>query len=46
MANTHNGACFCGAVEIAVHGDPIDMGYCHCTSCRTYSGAPLVAFTI
>jgi hypothetical protein len=46
MANTHKGACFCGAVEIAAHGDPIDMGYCHCTSCRTYSGAPLVAFTI
>jgi len=22
------------------------MGYCHCNSCRAFSGAPLVAFTI
>ena len=43
---THKGSCFCGAVEIAVSGDPVDMGYCHCQSCRTYSGAPFVAFTI
>lgn len=45
-AEIHRGSCFCGAVEIEVRGKPIDMGYCHCKSCRTYSGAPLVAFTI
>jgi hypothetical protein len=22
------------------------MGYCHCTSCRTYAGAPVSAFTL
>lgn len=42
----HKGTCFCGAVELEVSGDPIDVGYCHCTSCRAYSGAPFVAFTI
>lgn len=44
MTGTHTGTCFCGAIGLIVRGHPLDMG--HCTSCRTYSGAPLVAFTI
>jgi hypothetical protein len=24
---------------------PLEMGYCHCDSCRRYSGAPVSAFT-
>lgn len=43
---THKGTCFCGAVEIELQGEPVDMGYCHCGSCRSFSGAPLVAFAI
>ncbi|MXP41642.1 GFA family protein [Altererythrobacter soli] len=46
MADQHRGTCFCGAVEVSASGEPIDMGYCHCGSCRAYSGAPFVAFTI
>ncbi|HJQ58410.1 MAG TPA: GFA family protein [Vineibacter sp.] len=46
MAETHRGTCFCGAVEIAATGRPEEMGYCHCGSCRAYSGAPLVAFIL
>jgi hypothetical protein len=46
MAETHKGACFCGAVEIEATGHPVEMGYCHCTSCRSYSGAPLNAYTL
>jgi hypothetical protein len=46
MADTHNGTCFCGAVEIEVTGEPEVMGYCHCSSCRSYSGAPVTAFTL
>src|SRR5918997_884428 len=46
MTDTNKGACFCGAVEVEATGAPVDMGYCHCASCRTYAGAPLVAFTI
>lgn len=46
MTDMHKGTCFCGAVEIEATGAPVDMGYCHCASCRTYAGAPLVAFTI
>jgi hypothetical protein len=33
-------------VSIEVAGAPEEMGYCHCNSCRIYSGAPLTAFTL
>jgi len=46
MSKVHRGTCFCGSVKIEAIGDPVDMGYCHCGSCRSYSGAPFVAFTI
>lgn len=46
MADTHTGTCFCGAVAIEVTGTPLEMGYCHCSSCRSYSGAPLSAFIL
>lgn len=46
MTEIHTGACFCGAVEIQATGAPLEMGYCHCGSCRAYTGAPLVAFTL
>lgn len=46
MTSTHKGRCFCGAVEIVVTGAPEEMGFCHCGSCRSYTGAPLVAFVL
>lgn len=46
MADKHRGACFCGAVEIEVSGEPLAMGYCHCSSCRSWSGGPVNAFTL
>jgi hypothetical protein len=46
MDAVHKGGCFCGAVEIEARGAPVEMGFCHCRSCRHYSGAPLVAFTL
>ena len=42
----HTGECFCGSVKIEVSGDPAGMGYCHCTSCRSWSGGPVNAFTL
>jgi hypothetical protein len=42
----HNGKCFCGTVEIRVIGKPVAMGYCHCTSCRSWSAGPVNAFTL
>ena len=44
--NTYKGACFCGAVQFTVTGEPAAMGYCHCDSCRKWSAGPLNAFTL
>ena len=46
MADTHTGTCFCGALEIKVTGAPLEMGYCHCSSCRSYSGGPVSAYML
>ena len=46
MAVTHKGECFCGAVHVEVSGEPEAMGYCHCRSCRSWSGGPVNAFTL
>lgn len=46
MTDRHTGSCFCGAVEIEVAGSPEAMGYCHCSSCRSWSAGPVNAFTL
>ena len=43
---SHIGSCFCGAVELEVTGAPEAMGYCHCNSCRSWSGGPVNAFSL
>ncbi len=43
---TYSGACFCGAVQLEVEGSPEGMGYCHCSSCRSWSGGPVNAFSL
>ncbi|HEX9449276.1 MAG TPA: GFA family protein [Dongiaceae bacterium] len=43
---TYTGKCFCGAVELEVTGEPEAMGYCHCSSCRSWSAGPVNAFTL
>ena len=40
------GSCFCGAIEVEVTGSPEAMGYCHCRSCRSWSGGPVNAFSL
>ena len=42
----HMGSCFCGAVTLEVEGEPEEMGYCHCRSCRSWSGGPVNAFSL
>ena len=46
MAETYNGKCFCGAIELQATGAPEVMGYCHCESCRSWSAGPVNAFTL
>ena len=43
---THTGSCFCGAVGFEVTGTPNVMGYCHCTDCAHWAGAPINAFSL
>lgn len=43
---TYQGQCFCGAVKIEASSAPEAMGYCHCRSCRSWSGGPVNAFTL
>ena len=43
---TYSGRCFCGAVELTVSGEPVGMGYCHCSSCRQWSASPANAATL
>ena len=46
MATSHKGECFCGAIKLEVSGEPETMGYCHCRSCRSWSGGPVNAFSL
>jgi hypothetical protein len=46
MTMAHTGECFCGAVQIEADGEPEAMGYCHCRSCRSWSGGPVNAFSL
>ncbi len=46
MSKMYRGACFCGAVQIQVTGEPEAMGYCHCNSCRSWSAGPVNAFSL
>jgi hypothetical protein len=41
---SYTGKCFCGAVQFTVSGDAVAAGYCHCDSCRHWSGGPVSAF--
>ena len=43
---TYSGSCFCGAVKLTVTGEPVAMGYCHCSSCRQWSAGPVNTFTL
>jgi hypothetical protein len=43
---TYGGGCFCGAVQLRLTGHPVEMGYCHCTSCRHWSAGPVNAFML
>ena len=46
MAASYAGECFCCTVRIEASGEPEGMGYCHCRSCRSWSGGPVNAFSL
>ncbi len=36
------GHCLCGGIEVSA-GDHQEVGVCHCSTCRRWSGGPLFA---
>ena len=46
MAEAYSGCCLCGSVVVQVNGPPIEMGYCHCEACRSYTCAPVSTFLL
>ena len=45
-AKPTTGGCMCGAVRYEAVGEALDIGYCHCHSCRRHTGAPVVTFVV
>ena len=43
---SYSGQCYCGATKVTVEGDPMISGYCHCASCRSFHGAPFIAWSV
>lgn len=46
MSQAYHGSCFCGAVRIEASGEPVAMGFCHCSSCRSWTGSVVGASTM
>ena len=46
MSQIYKGHCFCGVVHVEISGSPVAMSYCHCQSCRSWSGSPVHASTL
>ncbi len=42
----YEGGCMCGAVRYEADGEPLQVGHCHCHSCRSHTGAPVVTFVV
>ena len=38
------GRCLCGAVSYTFTAEPASVIYCHCQSCRRFSGAPVAGY--
>lgn len=43
---TYHAQCACGAVQLEADGDPVAQCYCHCKSCRSFTGSPVNAIAL
>jgi hypothetical protein len=41
-----SGKCLCGQVRIAVRGEPLRVGICHCADCRKESGSAFTFYAV
>lgn len=37
------GSCLCGAIDVTAKTASLNVGVCHCSTCRKWSGGPLLA---
>ena len=37
----YHARCACGAVQLKADGEPVVQCYCHCNSCRSFTGSPV-----
>ena len=44
IEKTTSGGCLCAKVRFETTGDSEWNGYCHCRTCRSHTGAPVVAY--
>jgi hypothetical protein len=44
MSNQLEGRCLCSAVRFVATGEPTEIAWCHCQSCRRHTGAPVSVF--
>lgn len=45
-AETLNGHCLCGRVQLSISAPPSEVGACHCSICRRWGGGPLLALEV
>lgn len=43
MRMEHHASCYSGHINLVAEGDPAIQCFCHCTSCRRWSGQPVTA---
>jgi hypothetical protein len=46
MDATYTGGCRCGRVKLSAGGEPLRVGICHCTDCRSESGSPFTFYGV
>ena len=42
----HEGGCLCGTIRYRVSGQQLRGTICHCSTCRRWSGAPFLSWTL
>jgi hypothetical protein len=45
-ARIWSGGCNCGKVRLALRGEPLRVGLCHCLTCRKETGSAFMAFAV
>ena len=44
QSEVFQGGCLCEGLRYRAHGEPLDVGYCHCRICQRSTGAPVLVW--